>query len=115
VIQIKRIYESPAETDGFRVLIDRLWPRGVSKEKAAINLWLKEVAPSSYLRTWFGHKPERFEEFTHMYLDELAGNPAADQLIQLARSHKVLTLLFAAKDETNNDAVVLRNFLEGKL
>ena len=115
MVKIKRIYDSPDNADGYRVLVDRLWPRGMSKEMAAIDLWLKEVAPSPELRTWFGHRPERFDEFNRRYLSELADNPAADQLVQLAQEHTVITLLFAAKDVANNDAVVLRSFLEKRL
>lgn len=111
MIQIKRIYETPSAEDGFRVLVDRLWPRGVSKEKAALDSWLKDVAPSPELRVWFGHKPERFEEFKARYLDELAHNAAAQDLADIARKHTNLTLLYGAHDPVINHAAVLRDYL----
>ena len=112
--QIKRVYDEPAASDGFRVLVDRLWPRGVSKERVALDLWLKEVAPSPELREWFGHKPERFAEFTQKYNTELAKNPAVQELQQLAADNPRLTLLYGAKDPAVNHAVVLQHFLESK-
>jgi len=108
--QIKRIYDEPKASDGMRVLVDRLWPRGVSKEQAALDLWLKEIAPSPELRTWFGHRADRFDEFSARYSDELSRNPAVAQLEELAVRHTV-TLLYAAKDPDINHAVVLRGFL----
>lgn len=113
MVKLKRIYEAPEDGDGYRVLVDRLWPRGVSKERADLDLWLKEVAPSADLRTWFGHVPDRFEEFTQRYRAELAHNPAFDQLKEIVANHKVVTLLYAAKDETHNEAVVLADLLQG--
>jgi uncharacterized protein YeaO (DUF488 family) len=110
-IRTKRIYDEPGPADGFRVLVDRLWPRGVSRERASIDLWLKEVAPSSDLRTWFGHRPERFADFAARYAAELDGNPAVDQLRQLVASNPTVTLLYAAKDEAANQAVVLAEYL----
>lgn len=110
-ISIKRAYESPDPVDGTRVLVDRLWPRGVAKEKAKIDLWLKDVAPSTALRKWFGHDPEKWSEFQRKYRDELQGNPALAQLRELARSG-TLTLIYAAKDQDHNDAVVLRDLLQ---
>lgn len=115
MFQIKRIYDEPEAGDGTRVLVDRLWPRGVSKERAALDLWLKEIAPSAELRQWFGHKPERFAEFTARYIDELSHNPAAVTLEQLGRQTQRITLLYAAKDPIINHAAVLRQFLEKKL
>lgn len=112
MIKIKRIYEEPDSSDGFRVLVDRLWPRGVAKEKADLDLWLKELGPTSDLRKWFGHKPEKFNEFRKKYLVELANNPASRELKDLAKKHKTITLLYSAKDEEHNQAVVLRDFLE---
>jgi len=111
-IQIKRIYEPPASTDGFRVLVDRLWPRGVSKQDAALDLWLKEVAPTTELRNWFDHIPERFDEFTTRYQAELDSNPAVGQLREVIASEKTVTLLFGAKNETMNQAVVLQQYLK---
>jgi uncharacterized protein YeaO (DUF488 family) len=109
---IKRIYEPAAASDGYRVLVDRLWPRGVRKETAALDLWLKDVAPSPALRTWFGHKPERYEEFTARYQDELASNPAVRTLRDLANEHAAVTLLYAAHDPDNNHAKVLLGYLQ---
>lgn len=115
MVQIKRVYEAPAEADGFRILVDRLWPRGVSKDRAAIDLWFKEISPSPELRTWFGHEPERFEAFRHKYLDELTDSPAVDKLVHLTSEHPTITLLYAAKDTANNHAVVLKELLDTKL
>ncbi|HVV67073.1 MAG TPA: DUF488 domain-containing protein [Candidatus Saccharimonadales bacterium] len=108
---IKRIYEDSAKSDGFRVLVDRLWPRGVSKEKAALDLWLKEVAPSPNLRTWFGHKPERFAEFSAKYKDELEQNPAVPGLRDIIKKNDTVTLLYAARDPKINHAAVLKDYL----
>jgi uncharacterized protein YeaO (DUF488 family) len=112
-VQLKRAYDPPGENDGRRVLVDRLWPRGVSKDKAAIDLWLKEVAPTSELRRWFGHRPERWPEFRTRYLDELRSNPAVDELRAISESGPV-TLVYGAKDREHNDAVVLAEFLNPK-
>jgi uncharacterized protein YeaO (DUF488 family) len=111
MVTIKRIYEPAAEQDGYRVMVDRLWPRGVSKDKAAIDLWLKEAAPSPDLRKWFNHDPARFDEFAAKYREELTNNPAFDELRQLLQDHQNVTLLYAARDENVNHAVVLRDFL----
>jgi uncharacterized protein YeaO (DUF488 family) len=110
---IKRIYEEPVDDDGCRVLVDRLWPRGVSKDRARLGLWLKEVAPSPPLRQEFAHMQERFEDFRAQYEDELAGNPAVDQLRELAAQHGKVTLLYAATDPDVNHARVLLEFLAG--
>ena len=110
-VVIKRIYEAPAASDGCRVLVDRLWPRGVSKEKAALDVWLKEVAPSPDLREWFGHKPERFKEFSAKYEEELRANAAVDELKKLLKEHKTVTLLYAAHDPEINHALVLQKLL----
>lgn len=113
MLRIKRIYDEPAGDDGYRVLIDRLWPRGLSKEKAAIDLWLKEIAPSEGLRTWFDHRPERFAEFSRKYMDELATNLIAVKTLEkLLDENKNLTLLYGAKNPVVNQAVVLKEFLE---
>ena len=112
-VAIKRVYEGPGESDGMRVLVDRLWPRGLSKERAHIDLWLKEIAPSNELRTWFGHEPARFDEFRHRYEAELASGPAHDALArlrELAGQHPV-TLVFAARDAEHSNAAVLRELL----
>jgi len=110
-VKLKRAYDSPAKADGYRVLVDRLWPRGLAKVKARIDLWLKEVAPSTELRQWFGHDPEKWVEFQKRYRAELKSNPAWPELQSLAH-HKVLTLVYAAKDELHNEAVVLKQLLE---
>lgn len=111
---IKRIYEEPAHDDGCRVLVDRLWPRGVSKERAQLELWLKGVAPSPPLRQEFAHMQERFADFRARYEDELAGNPAVDQLVDLAAQHGKVTLLYAARDPEVNHARVLLEFLAAR-
>jgi uncharacterized protein YeaO (DUF488 family) len=108
-VAIKRAYEPPAEKDGTRILVDRLWPRGLSKAKAALDDWAKEVAPSPSLRKWFGHREERFPEFTRRYRAELKGNPALDAL--RARKGKV-TLIYGARDPKINHAVVLAKVLK---
>jgi uncharacterized protein YeaO (DUF488 family) len=113
-IKIKRIYDPPAATDGKRVLVDRLWPRGVSKERAQVDLWLKEVTPTPELRKWYGHKPERHEEFKHLYQQELATDPEHIKAVELLRkmaATEVVTLLYAAKDTTCNHAIVLLDWL----
>ena len=113
-IKLKRAYEPPASADGTRVLIDRLWPRGVKKEKAAIDEWMKEIAPSTDLRKWFGHDPERWVEFRRRYRSEIKKHPVEfRRLRELARKGQ-LTLVYAAHDEAHNDAVVLRDLLVGR-
>jgi uncharacterized protein YeaO (DUF488 family) len=107
--RIKRAYEPAAEADGTRVLVDRVWPRGITKEKAAVSEWLKEVAPSTELRKWFGHEPERFAEFRERYRAELKGSAALEELRRLKG---VVTLVYGAHDETHNQAVVLKELLE---
>ncbi|MGX8009298.1 DUF488 domain-containing protein [Mesorhizobium sp. ORM8.1] len=110
-IAVKRVYEAPDKADGQRVLVDRIWPRGVRKEDAALTLWLKEIAPSDELRKWFGHEPERWAEFQKRYRAELDGNgEAVAQLRGLLRDGKV-TLLYGAHDEAHNNAVALAGFL----
>lgn len=112
-IFLKRIYEPFDDTDGMRILIDRLWPRGISKEDAHLSYWLKEVAPSPELRKWFCHKPERFEEFRKKYLEELQGEKI-EPLLRLAKENR-LTLLYGAKDPVYNHAVVLFEELNRRL
>ncbi len=109
---IKRIYDEPSEEDGYRVLVDRLWPRGISREKAALDAWLKEIAPTPELRVWFGHKPERFAEFTARYEAELKNNPAVARLSGIRKTHHNVTLLYAARDPVVNHAQVLLRYLE---
>ncbi|MBP1934593.1 DUF488 domain-containing protein [Ammoniphilus resinae] len=113
-IEIKRIYDPPSERDGKRILVDRLWPRGVKKEQAHLDVWLKDIAPNPDLRLWFGHDRERYGEFRIRYLDELATNPIKREMVkQLLDDAKIqpVTLLFAAKDVEFNHAVVLREML----
>jgi len=109
---IKRIYDEPDADDGCRVLVDRLWPRGVSKERAQLQLWLKEVAPSPPLRTEFAHMQERFADFRAAYETELDGNPAVQTLRDLAAEHGKVTLLFGARDPETNHARVLLEYLQ---
>lgn len=110
-IRVKRVYEAPSPEDGMRVLVDRLWPRGLSKEKAAVNLWLKELAPSTELRKWFGHAPEKWEAFQQRYREELRGQPEALQHLSGLLASGTVTLLFGAKEERFNDAVALKAFI----
>lgn len=113
-MKIKRAYAPVEDTDGYRILVDRLWPRGISKDKAKIDLWLKSVAPSNDLRKWFGHDPERFPEFSKRYQAELEESGALDELRATIKDHPNTTLLFAAHDEEHNNAVVLQHLLETK-
>ena len=112
-LRLKRAYEPAEPGDGTRILIDRLWPRGVSKAKAALDDWIKDVAPSTELRKWFGHDPARWTEFQRRYRAELRGrSETLDRIRNLAREH-VVTLVYSAHDEEHNDAVVLRSVLLG--
>ncbi len=113
-LAIKRVYEKPAKSDGLRVLVDRLWPRGVSKQKAKLDAWLKDVAPSADLRKWFGHDVERWSEFRRRYRAELKANKAAVQeLRKQIKTHRV-TLLYGAHDPEHNNARVLAEYLRGR-
>jgi uncharacterized protein YeaO (DUF488 family) len=112
-IPLKRAYEAPSPNDGARILVDRLWPRGLTKEKAAIDLWLKDIAPSSELRKWFGHDPAKWEEFQSRYRAELQHNTEPVRILRQKLSEGPVTLVYSAKDEAHNDAVVLKQFLEG--
>ena len=117
-IQIKRIYTEKSDTDGFRILTDRLWPRGVAKEKAAIDFWAKELSPSTYLRKWFDHKEELFSRFRELYRNELEQNPEKDSFIRLVKEElkkEAVTLLFASKEEKLNQATVLSEWLKEQL
>lgn len=113
MFKLKRVYEEPAHADGYRVLVDRLWPRGVSKAAAKLDLWLKEIAPSAELRTWFEHDPQKFAAFAEAYRAELDHNPAVETL-RAAAVQQTVTLLYAARDEQINHAVVLKDYLEQK-
>jgi len=112
-IALKRVYDKPAPSDGTRVLVERLWPRGLSKERAHIDLWLKEIAPSKELRTWFGHDPEKFVEFRRRYEAELAAESGQEALATLRNLAKqgLVTLVFAAHDTEHTNAVVLHDLL----
>ena len=113
-VRLKRAYESPSANDGTRVLVDRLWPRGVAKADAAVDVWHKDLAPSTALRKWFGHDPARWPEFRQRYAEELRQHPELfDQLRELARAGPV-TLVYSAHDELHNDAVVLRDLVLGR-
>ena len=113
-IFLKRAYESPAKTDGTRVLVDRLWPRGVTKSKAKIDLWLKDLAPTTELRKWFGHDPAKWKEFQARYRKELAGKKQAVQALREKVQECNVTLVYGARDEEHNEAVVLKRILERK-
>jgi uncharacterized protein YeaO (DUF488 family) len=110
-VQVKRIYAAPAKTDGYRILVDRLWPRGVKKETAQIDTWMKEIAPSTDLRNWFNHEPEKWKPFCEKYKAELKGSVALTELRALIREHKTVTLLYGAKDEEHNQALALQKFI----
>ncbi|TGP22818.1 MULTISPECIES: DUF488 domain-containing protein [unclassified Mesorhizobium] len=113
-IAVKRVYEAPAKADGQRVLVDRIWPRGVAKEDAALALWLKDIAPTDELRKWFGHEPERWPEFRKRYWAELDANKeAVAELRDVLREGKV-TLLYGAHDEAHNNAVALAGYLRAR-
>ena len=111
-IRIKRVYEKPDEKDGFRILVDRLWPRGLTKEKAAVDLWLKDIAPSTELRKWFNHDPDKWKEFKKRYLNELKENKDVVAVLKDHLRQKTVTLLFAAKDSDHNEALVLSHLFE---
>jgi len=110
-LAVKRAYEPPSPEDGTRVLVDRLWPRGLAKERAKVDWWAKELAPSEALRRWFAHDPARYPEFLRRYREELEVNPALERLKALARKGRV-TLLFGAREERYNNAQALRQILE---
>lgn len=110
-IALKRVYDPPADDDGLRVLVERLWPRGMTKDEAAIDHWLKDVSPSRELRKWFGHQPERWDEFRRRYEAEIAGNPAALETLRGWCEEGRVTFVFAARDRELNSAVILRDFL----
>ncbi len=114
-VNVKRIYEEYKKSDGYRILVDRIWPRGVKKEKAQIDSWMKEVAPSTALRKWFSHEPDKWPDFVSKYKNELHGSMAFRELMTLVKKHKTVTLLFSARDESHNQAIALKKFVEEKL
>lgn len=111
-IQLKRVYEQPAATDGKRILVERLWPRGLTKEKAHLDLWLKQIAPSTQLRKWFDHDPDKWAEFQTRYRAELRGNGEQTTRLKDEIGKHRTTLVYAARDETHNAAIVLLDFLK---
>ena len=113
-VKLKRAYDHPAEGDGTRVLVDRLWPRGVKKADAAIDEWIKDIAPSTRLRKWFGHDPARWKEFRSRYAAEVRQHPEQLDRLQVLARQGPITLVFSAHDEVHNDAVALRDFLLGR-
>lgn len=115
MIKVKRVYEQPSDLDGLRVLVDRLWPRGLKKSEASLDLWIKEIAPENRLRKWFSHDPEKWEEFRKCYLKELEQKEEyVQELLGKARETDI-TLLYAAKNEVFNNATVLKEYLESRL
>jgi uncharacterized protein YeaO (DUF488 family) len=114
MFKLKRAYAAPAPGDGFRVLVERLWPRGVSKEMASLDLWLKDVAPSTALRQWFGHDPARWKEFERRYRAELKDRKDALNLLREMNRAGTVTLVYAARDEDHNGALALKNYLESR-
>ncbi len=113
-VKLKRAYEQPARDDGTRILVDRLWPRGVKKVDAALDEWAKNIAPSTELRKWFAHEPARWQEFCTRYSEEIKQQPDLLKHLRTLAQQGVITLVFSARDETHNDAVVLRNVLLGE-
>ncbi len=112
MLKTKRVYEQSEPNDGFRVLTERLWPRGFSKVRAKLDVWLNGIAPSHDLRNWFGHDPDRWEEFKERYRKELFGSEAVEELLRFTEQYENVTLVFASKDETYNSTMVLKDFLE---
>ena len=113
VIKVKRAYDPPDKDDGFRVLVDRLWPRGLKKEGLKIDLWLKAIAPSDVLRKWFSHEPDRWEEFRSHYFEELREEgEVVERLLKEAGSSKVITLVYASREEKLNNAAALKEYIE---
>lgn len=110
-VKLKRVYEEPEPRDGFRILVDRLWPRGLTKEKAAADLWLKDIAPSTELRKWFNHDPEKWKEFQKKYQQELKENKEAVSVLKEHLKKGPVTLLYAAKDQEHNEAQVIKEFV----
>ncbi len=115
MIILKRVYLPVSEKDGFRILVERLWPRGISKQNARIDLWMKDVAPSPALRVWYAHDVEKWTEFQKRYQKELMNNPAVEPLKALLKAKKNVTFVFAARDEEHNSARVLKEFMERRV
>jgi uncharacterized protein YeaO (DUF488 family) len=115
MIKLKRAYEKPSRQDGLRILVERLWPRGVSKEKAAVDLWLKDLAPSTDLRKWFGHDPEKWDEFRKRYWSELKERGDLLRLLKHRTTEGAVTFVYAASDEEHNSAVALKAYLQERM
>jgi uncharacterized protein YeaO (DUF488 family) len=112
MLRVKRVYDTVSDEDGFRILVDRLWPRGLSKEKAKISLWLKDIAPSTPLRKWYGHEQDKWSEFKEKYYGELSSKEGLVDVIQQKMSSGNVTLLFGAREEKYNNAVALKEYIE---
>jgi uncharacterized protein YeaO (DUF488 family) len=112
-IRLKRVYDPPSQEDGFRILVERLWPRGISKEKAKIDLWLKDAGASTALRVWFGHDPEKWDEFRERYFHEIRGkSEIIQELVEITQQRPVVTFVFGARDTEHNNAKALKEFFE---
>ena len=111
IITVKRIYEKPEKDDGFRILVERLWPRGISRERAHIDLWLKDVAPSPELRKWFNHEDEKWEEFVRRYYLELTGNAGIERIKTLMKENNNITFVYSSRNVEHNNAVALKNII----
>jgi uncharacterized protein YeaO (DUF488 family) len=114
MIRLKRVYEEPSSEDGFRILVERLWPRGISKGKAYIQLWLKEIAPSTELRKWYSHDVTKWKEFKKRYEQEIKGNSTLLKELESQAKKETITLVYAARDEKHNSALVLKEYIERK-
>lgn len=114
MLKVKRVYDKPERGDGYRILVDRLWPRGLTKEKAKADLWLKDIAPSDALRKWFQHEPEKWLEFKKRYFRELAGKKELVEAIGKKAGETTVTLIYGAKEERFNNAVAVKEYIEGK-
>lgn len=111
VVVLKRVYAEPSESDGIRILVDRLWPRGLTKERAKVDVWLKEIAPSTELRKWFNHEPNKWPEFQKRYQAEMNNNPESVAALKKYLANGNVTMVYGAKDEQHNDAVVIKQYL----
>lgn len=114
MIYVKRVYEKPSKKDGVRILVDRLWPRGLTKERAAVDLWLKDVAPSTELRKWFGHDPAKWKQFQTRYRKELRDRKDVVKMLKQESDEHTVTLVYGARDEQHDEATVLQKILEGR-
>jgi uncharacterized protein YeaO (DUF488 family) len=114
MIQLKRVYEKPSRKDGLRVLVDRLWPRGLTKERAAVKLWLKDLAPSTELRKWFDHDPAKWKQFQIRYRKELRETKDSLEMLHEKSNGHIVTLVYGARDEEHNEALVLKKILDGR-